>query len=87
MNQIDKLKVTDRQSFVKFLELLSEDLRGNKSEWQNKTLEDFIEAMSRYAEDIQGFYDNTRKSGEVTNADVASWQTFSDIFKGARIYE
>ena len=64
MSDIDKFKVTSRQSFVQFLELLHQDLRVNKSAWENKTLEDFIEALSRYADDIQGYYDNTQSPGK-----------------------
>ena len=87
MSDIDKFKVKSRQSFVQFLELLYQDLLVNKRAWENKTLEDFIEALSRYAEDIQGYYDNTQHPGKVTNAEIASWEVFSDMFKGARVYE
>ena len=78
------LRVQDRLSFVKFLELLREDLATNSEAWENKTLDDFLEAMARYAADIQGFYDN---SGQPINADEPSWKVFADVFKGARIYE
>ena len=77
-------KVTDRKSFVKFIELLHVDLHTNPTEWENKTLEEFLEAMTRYAEDIQGYYDNTNQA---VNADEASWQLFADIFKGSTMYE
>ena len=50
----------------------------------NNKLEIFLEAISSYAEDIQGYYDNM-KTG--VNADVPAWQTFADIFKGATMYE
>jgi hypothetical protein len=81
---INEFVVTDRLSFVKFLESLQQDINHNKQAWENKTLEDFIEAMARYAEDIQGYYNNQEVG---TDADVASWKTFSDIIKGARVYE
>lgn len=44
----------------------------------------FLEALSAYTEDIQGYYDNLKQN---INADKPDWQTFSDIFKGAKIYE
>jgi hypothetical protein len=76
--------VKDRESFVEFIELLHADFQRNSEQWENKTLGEFLEAMSRYAEDIQGYYDNTKQP---VNADEASWTLFADIFKGSTMYE
>ena len=73
-----------RQEFVSFLEDLKSDFDTNKENWENKTLDSYLEAMSRYANDIQGYYDNT---GQRVNADEPNWKTFSDILKGASLYE
>lgn len=81
---LNDFKVTDRQSFIKFLDLLHKDFLENPDEWENKNLDDFLEAMTRYTEDIQGYYDNTKQN---VNADQPDWQTFADIFRGASIYE
>ncbi len=81
---VSNFKVTDRQTFIKFIDLLRQDLLDNPETWENKKLDDFLEALSSYAEDIQGYYDNTKQN---VNADQANWQTFADIFKGASIYE
>lgn len=81
---LDKFKVTDRQTFIKFLELLHQDFIDNPNSWENNTLESFLEAMGRYAEDVQGYYNNT---GQNVNADEASWKVFYDLFQGAKIYE
>lgn len=62
----NEFKVTDRQSFIQFLELFRNDLTHNKNEWANKTLEDFLEAMTRYAEDLQGYYNNTKQRNRRT---------------------
>ena len=81
-------KVTDRKSFIEFLELFRKDLNRNNNEWENKTLDDFLEAMTRYSEDIQGYYDNLKNElGAHINADVPSWRVFADIMRGSRIYE
>ncbi len=81
---INEFDVTDRSSFIKFLDLLRKDFLENSESWESKTLPDFLEALHSYAEDIQGYYDNTNQD---INADKPDWKTFSDIFKGARIYE
>lgn len=83
-NTLYDFKVTDRQTFIKFLNLLQKDFLDNPENWENKTLPDFLEALSAYTEDIQGYYDNMKLS---VNADKPDWSTFADIFKGAKIYE
>jgi hypothetical protein len=81
---ISNFKVTDRQSFIEFIDLLQKDFVDNPESWENKKLDDFLEALSSYANDIQGYYDNTKQN---VNADEPNWQTFADIFKGATLYE
>ena len=77
-------KVADRQTFIKFLDLLRKDLLDNPESWENKTLLDFLEALSAYTEDIQGYYDIMKLN---VNADKPDWSIFADIFKGAKVYE
>ncbi|VTR51490.1 DUF7660 family protein [Sphingobacterium thalpophilum] len=84
VNQLYELKVTDRMSFIKFLDLLHQDLLEQPETWENKTLSDFLEALAAYTKDIQGYYDNTDAN---VDAEKAAWSTFADIFKGAKIYE
>ncbi len=83
-NTLNNCKVSDRQTFIKFLELLRNDLLENPERWGNKSLPDFLEALSAYTNDIQGFYDNMKLN---INADKPDWSTFADIFRGASIYE
>lgn len=83
-NPVSNFKVTDRQSFITFIDLLRKDFVDNHESWENKNLDDFLEALSSYANDIQGYYDNTKQN---VNADEPNWQTFADIFKGATLYE
>lgn len=81
---INDFEVNDRETFVKFIGLLHEDLLDHPERWENKTLPDFLGALSSYAEDIQGYYNKTHQN---VDADKPDWKTFSEIFKGARIYE
>ncbi|MEJ0101616.1 MAG: hypothetical protein WDO19_03210 [Bacteroidota bacterium] len=76
--------MTDRQSFIKFLEQFHQDFLSNKENWENNTLESFLEALTHYAKDIQGFYDNTNQT---IKADTASWKVFADMLQGAKVYE
>lgn len=83
-DSLSNFKVTDRQTFIRFIDLLRQDLLDNPKKWENSRLDNFLEAISSYAGDIQGYYDNTRQN---VNADKADWQTFADILKGASVYE
>lgn len=83
-NTLNNCKVSDRQTFIEFLELLRNDLLENPKRWENKSLPDFLEALSAYTNDIQGYYDNMKLN---INADKPDWSTFADIFRGASIYE
>lgn len=83
---VDSFVVTDRKTFIEFLELLTAELKHFPDKWQNKTLVDFLEAMTRYADEIQAYYDNVEPSEKI-NADTPSWRTFADILRGTRVYE
>lgn len=50
-----------KQEFIQFIENLRADFTENKEQWENKTIEDYLEAMSRYVEDIDGYYENTNQ--------------------------
>jgi hypothetical protein len=85
MNQIlSGYTVEDRKSFVEFITLLHKDLLNNPAKWENKNLADFLDALGRYASDIEAYYYN---NGINIDADKAQWQVFADIFKGATVYE
>ena len=81
---LSNFKVTDKKTFVEFINLLRQSFLENPESWENKNLADFFEALSSYADDIQGYYDNVKLD---VNSDEPSWQTFADIFKGATMYE
>lgn len=73
-----------RIEFINFLKEFRKDLNTNNSNWENKSLNDFLEAMERYTQDIQGYYDNMKMN---IDADEATWENFTTILKGSAIYE
>jgi hypothetical protein len=50
---LNNFEVTDRQTLIRFLELLRNNFLDNHENWENKTLPDFLEALTSYTEDIQ----------------------------------
>jgi hypothetical protein len=88
LEPLDTAQINSRESFVQFLNKLQADYQQHGKAWENQTLGDFLEALSRYAEDIDGYYSNlSRIGGESINADSASWRVFADMLRGATIYE
>ena len=75
--------IKSREDFVLFVEILSKNYTENKIEWENDTLETYLETMCGYAKDVNGYYKNTNQG----NADVPTWKLFADIMLGAKIYE
>ena len=73
-----------RIEFIEFLKEFRKGLEDNKSDWENRTLEDFLGAMEAYTKDIQGFYNNMKIN---VDADKPTWENFKTILKGASIYE
>lgn len=73
-----------RQDFIQFIENLKTDFIENKEQWENKTIEDYLEAISRYVEDIDGYYKNTNQRVALEKID---WKVFADTSKGSSIYE
>ena len=75
----DPSGVTNRDEFADFLEVVLGDFRfsGNR-EWENNTLERFLDAFAAFAE--------ARVIGE-RDQDTPTWQLFAEIIVAATGYE
>lgn len=83
MNLIQKYNsISDKQSFSEFLKALASDIKTNPNEWENSDLESFLEAMSAWLEDSEGYYRNQGNTAPTLN-----WKTLADMFMAAKIYE
>lgn len=51
--------------------------------WKNNDLSSYLEAISSWIEDMDGFYENMGKS----LPENINWSVFADILMAARIYE
>ncbi len=74
----------NRKDFVVFLRAFRKDLIENKKDWENHTLESFLEAMIGYTADVQGYYNNKNLN---IDADDPTWDNFKTIMEGASVYE
>ena len=51
-DHLSNFKVIDRQTFIEFIHLLRQDFVDNPESWENKNINDFLQAFSSYTEDI-----------------------------------
>lgn len=73
-------QVHDRESFFKFVRALIDDRSLNSGEWQNTTVETFLEASLAWAEDTD--------MGESQGlSKEPSWEAFAVFLYCGKIYE
>ncbi|MCC3157285.1 hypothetical protein LJ737_08545 [Hymenobacter sp. 15J16-1T3B] len=80
---MDAEQVNSKADFLQFMATLQQDLADNSPPWENRTLADYLEALGRWVEDMEGWYSNT---GQQIPPQI-SWQVFANILKAASLYE
>lgn len=71
-------RVTDRDSFVKFLKALSQDSVENPEEWENRTISEYLESISAWIEDT-----HTGEGG----IKHLEFKEMAEVFYVGKIYE
>jgi hypothetical protein len=75
--------VNSKSDFVQFVEGLRADPGKNPDEWENPTLDSFLEAMAAWVTASDDSYRNTGRPVP----DNVSWRVFAEVLAAARIYE
>lgn len=83
MNKSMPQKITNAMMLADFIETLSRDVHTNPAQWSNSTLADYLESMSAWLRDMDGYYAN---QGLETPA-VPTWQFIADLLSAAKFYE
>lgn len=84
MNLKDKIEsIKNKEDFVKYIEVLVENLKKSPHEWGNNNLPDYLEAVANWTGDIEGYY----KNSNVPLPENINWKVFATILTAARIYE
>jgi hypothetical protein len=47
-------KVENKDDFIKFISLLVKDLKQNSNDWVNTSLEDYLNGIASWVEDVDG---------------------------------
>ena len=75
-------EISTKEDFVAFLRLLRKDFHQEKDEWENQTLEQFLEGLYGFSGDMDGYY-----SGKDIDVQKPSWRLFAEVLLASRVYE
>jgi len=75
--------VSSKDDLADFIEALKDDFVKNSAEWENPTVDKFLEAMAAWVRSMDNYYRNTGKTSVVS----PTWSVFADILSAAKIYE
>ncbi|WP_152049232.1 DUF7660 family protein [Tautonia marina] len=80
----DPESVASRLALAQFVDRLHANLQAAPSDWENPTLEQFLEALAAYLRDVPGYLKNARSP---LDPERPSWELFALVLAGARVYE
>ena len=77
------LQVRHRDDLASFLDDLRANLRQHRTEWENATLEDYLEAAAAWVRDMDGYFEG---QGRELPQDP-DWSLIAQLFLAAKMYE
>lgn len=84
MNIEESIKhIKSRQEFVNFVRDLKMNFSSDPESWENATLENFLEGLSAWTEDMDGYY----KNNDLPMPTDINWNIFAKILLAAKYYE
>jgi hypothetical protein len=78
-----QLTLRTREEFAAFVDRLREDLLNRPGDWENPTLDRFLDAMASWVAASHGYF---RNIGEPYPEGI-NWSFFAGVLLAARIYE
>ena len=75
--------ITSLEDLIIFIRAFYMDFNNNKEQWENTTLENFLEAMSAWAEDTMEHHKHLKTTDKLQ----LNWKFFADLLMAARVYE
>lgn len=76
--------VKTREEFAGFVDAMRADLAVHPDDWENPTLDRFLEAFSAYVRDAPGYLRNVQSP---LDPEMPRWELFALMLAGARSYE
>jgi len=75
--------IETKEDLAEFIAGLRQDLASCPGDWENPSLELFLEALGAWIGDMDGFYSN---AGRAVPAQP-TWRTVAEMLAAARVYE
>lgn len=76
-------EIETREHFVVFMKIIIENFSYFSSVWENLELYNFLEALTAFSEDINGYYQHQ----SITPENEPTWRTLATVLMGAAVYE
>ena len=76
--------VETRADFCAFVAALLQNYKDRPGDWENASLEAFLEGVAAFSRDFPGYVSN---SGANIDPEQPSWSGFAEILIAARVYE
>lgn len=83
METVNPEHVSNRADFCSFVDALRSELTSKESEWVNSNLSDYLEALSAWVRDMDGFYENKG----LAVPESFSWSDLAQMLNVAKYYE
>lgn len=74
--------IKTREDFHRFAELLSQNFKKRRNEWENDKLDTFLSAIAALSGDFDGYVKNTGND-PTSNP----WRLLATVLLGAKVYE
>lgn len=79
--QVKQLKT--REEFVAFVYAMVQDWREQRAQWENSSLDAYLEALAAWVQDMEGYYGNRGKPVP----QQFTWENLGEILLAASVYE
>ncbi|HEV8002177.1 MAG TPA: hypothetical protein VGP63_19970 [Planctomycetaceae bacterium] len=76
--------VKSKADFVGFAQSLLENLRAHPNEWENASIDHFLQGLVGFTQSMEGYYENM---GVAVDLQHPEWKVFADMLLAARVYE
>ena len=74
--------IETRDDFVRFAQLLTQNYKKRRGEWENDKLDRYLEAVAAFSSDFEGYVKNTG-SNDAENP----WRLVASVLLAAKVYE
>jgi hypothetical protein len=75
--------INSREELEQFARMLLADLRQNSEDWENPTLDRYMEALAEVISSAETVYENLGRKTPIE----PSWRLFGELLLAARYYE